>query len=160
MTLVRGLLRGAGAGPFHDAFVEGAGTTTRAQRYRFRVTNAGYGTQAFSLRQVDTDGTTALSAVQTVRLVPEAAVAVSAYPNPFGAGRPARITVTPRAAQRVTVEVFDLLARRVARLHDGPLAAGETTAHTLPGMRLPSGLYFVRVTGERFQTTTRLTLVR
>ena len=56
-------------------------------------------------------------------------------------------------AQRVTVEVFDLLARRVARLHDGPLAAGETTAHTLPGTHLASGLYFTscasRASGSR-----------
>ena len=142
------------------AFVEGAGTTTRAQRYRFRVADAGYGVQTFRLRQVDVDGTTALSGVQTVRLAPESAVAVSAYPNPFGAGRPARITVTPREAQQVTVDVFDLMGRRVARLHDGPLAAGETTVHMLPGTRLASGLYFVRVTGEQFQTTERLTLVR
>ena len=85
---------------------------------------------------------------------------MSAYPNPFGAGQPARITVTPREAQQVTVDVFDLMGRRVARLHDGPLAAGETMVHMLPGTRLTSGLYFVRVTGERFQTTERLTLVR
>ena len=56
------------------AFVEGAGITTSAQRYRFRVADAEYGVQTFRLRQVDTDGTTALSAVQPVRLVPEAAV--------------------------------------------------------------------------------------
>ena len=141
-------------------FVEGAGTTTEPQDYRFRVRSAGYGEQAFRLRQVDTDGTESLSDVQTVRITPTEAVAVSAYPNPFGNGQPARITVTPREAQQVTVDVFDMLGRRVARLHDGRLNAGEATTLTLSGAQHASGVYFVRVVGEQFQTTTRLTLVR
>jgi hypothetical protein len=141
-------------------FVEGAGTTAEPQDYRFRVRDAGYGEQAFRLRQIDTDGTESRSDVQTVRITPAEAVAVSAYPNPFGNGQPARITVTPREAQQVTVDVFDMLGRRVARLHNGRLNAGEATTLTLSGAQHASGVYFVRVVGEQFQTTTRLTLVR
>ena len=141
-------------------FVEGAGTTAEPQDYRFRAETVGYGEQAFRLRQVDTDGTESRSDVQTVRITPTEAVAVSAYPNPFGNGQPARITVTPREAQQVTVDVFDLLGRRVARLHDGRLNAGEATMLTLSGAQHASGVYVLRVVGEQFQTTTRLTLVR
>ena len=65
-----------------------------------------------------------------------------------------------RAAQDVTVAVYDVLGRRVAVLHDGPVAAGETERLRLTGQGLASGVYLVRVVGERFQTVRRLTLVR
>ena len=140
-------------------FVEGAGTTDTAQRYRFDTRSLGYGEHAFRLRQVDLDGTASLSEVRTVQITPEA-LDISAFPNPFYAGQPARITVTPRTAQQVTVDVYDVLGRRVERLHNGRLDAGQPATFMLSGDRHASGLYFVRVSGEQFSTTKRLTLVR
>lgn len=63
-------------------------------------------------------------------------------PNPFGG----RTTVRYELArpERVRLEVFDALGRRVALLHDGAQAAGpqqvEFDAH-----RLPAGTYFCRL---------------
>jgi hypothetical protein len=78
-----------------------------------------------------------------------------AAPNPF-AGR-TQLTLAVAASQRVEVAVYDALGRRVAVLHDGPLAAGR--AHALPfdGAGVAPGVYVVRVRGERFQATTRVT---
>jgi FlaG/FlaF family flagellin (archaellin) len=139
-------------------FVEGAGTTTEAQRYRFRAANVSYGDHAFRLRQIDLDGTEAFSGVREVTVGLAGPYAVAAYPNPVRSR--ATVGVAVREAQRVTVEVYDVLGRRVTVLHDGPLVAGGTERLALSAQGLASGVYLVRVTGETFAATRRLTVVR
>ncbi len=68
--------------------------------------------------------------------------------------------MTTRKAQAVEVAVYDVLGRRVATLFGGEVAAEEMQALRLSGQGLASGACFVRVTGETFRTTQRLTLVR
>ncbi len=55
--------------------------------------------------------------------------------------------------------MFDLLGRRVAVLHDGPLTAAEHT-FAFHASTLPAGVYVVRATGEGFAETRRVTLTR
>jgi hypothetical protein len=82
---------------------------------------------------------------------------VAVAPNPF-AGR-AEVRVTLPVAERVVAAVYDALGRRVAVLHDGELEA-TTTALTLDGSSLSPGVYVVRVAGETFGETRRVTVVR
>ena len=82
----------------------------------------------------------------------------AAHPNPFAASTSFALTVPTSGATRV--EVFDVLCRRVAVLHDGPLAAGPEHHFTLHAAALPSGLYVVRASGEGFTQTRRVTLSR
>lgn len=82
------------------------------------------------------------------------------YPNPMRTE--ARVDVTVREAQPVRAELYDVLGRRIATLHDGPMEPGRTyvlrinatTAH------LASGLYILRITGDAFEETHRLSVVR
>jgi hypothetical protein len=141
-------------------FVDGAGTTTEPRSYTFRARQVGYGTHAFRLRQVDFDGTPTRSNEVELTVGLDAPYAVAAYPNPLPAGTAATVDVAVRTAQDVTVALYDVLGRRVRTLHDGPLPAQETTALRLAAGGLASGVYLVRVTGERFQTTRRVTIVR
>ena len=141
-------------------FVGGAGTTTEARTYTFHAEQVGYGTHAFRLQQVDFDGTPTRSEAVEVTLGLEVPYAVAAYPNPVRPGAQATVDVAVRAAQDVTVAVYDVLGRRVRVLHDGPMAAQATTPLAFEAAGLASGVYLVRVTGERFSTTRRLTLVR
>ncbi len=83
---------------------------------------------------------------------------LSAFPNPF-AERTA-VVLRVAAPQRVRAEVFDVAGRRVAVLHDGPLAPGAEHRFTLDGRGLASGTYVVAVTGEAFRDDVRLTLTR
>jgi len=80
-----------------------------------------------------------------------------AAPNPFRTH--ARLTVSMDAPGPLAVEVFDLVGRRVATLHDGPLAAGPHT-FAVDGTDWASGVYVARVTGERGTTTQRLVRLR
>lgn len=84
-----------------------------------------------------------------------APVALAVAPNPAREG--AAITLTLDAARAVTVEVLDVLGRRVALLHDGPLAAGR---HALTLGAVAPGVYVVRVTGEGVRATHPLTVAR
>ena len=69
-----------------------------------------------------------------------------APPQPHPARGAARLALTLDAPQALRAEVFDARGRRVATLHDGPLAAG---AHALvwDAAGAAPGLYLVRVTG-------------
>jgi Zn-dependent metalloprotease len=79
------------------------------------------------------------------------------YPNPFNP-----VTVIPFTldrASRVTLEVFDVLGRKVAVLIDGTLPAGKHEA-ILDGSRLSSGMYFSRLRSGSAIETRKMTLLK
>jgi hypothetical protein len=78
-------------------------------------------------------------------------------PNPFHAG--AQVIILPRGADDVTVDVLDLLGRRVALLHAGPLAPGFAHRFTLDGAALPAGHYVVRASGVGWAASRRIVRV-
>jgi predicted outer membrane repeat protein len=81
-------------------------------------------------------------------------------PNPVRSR--ASMHVAVRDAQHICADVYDMLGRRIAVLYDGRLRAGQM--HTLPidvaALRLTSGAYLVRITGDTFTETQRFTVVR
>lgn len=87
----------------------------------------------------------------------DARLDVRLAPNPTRGTSTVRLTLGAPAA--VAADVLDVLGRTVARLHDGPLAAG-THALRVDGAQLPAGVYVVRVTAGDAATTRRLTVVR
>ncbi|WP_341481831.1 lipase/acyltransferase domain-containing protein [Rhodocaloribacter litoris] len=149
---------------FHDtwqtlAFVEGHGTTAGTHAYTYRIAGLDPGTHRFRLKQVDVDGTFTYSTEAEVTVgVPGVYVLSAAYPNPFREAATLRLAVA--RPQRVQVAVYDVLGRRVALLHAGPLAGGETHTFRFDGSGLPGGLYLIRVEGERFRATRAVTLLR
>lgn len=82
-------------------------------------------------------------------------VALSVYPNP--ATDAARVTVSLDRAEPLRIEVFDLLGRRVATLHDGPAAAFEGEVDT---RALPSGVYVISIRTDGEAVTQRLVVTR
>lgn len=140
-------------------FVDGAGTTAASQRYRFRLNTDAPGTHLLRLRQVDTDGTAARSEAVEVHVGLEAAYRFSeAAPNPVR--QRAILQLEVQTPQHVTARLYDVLSRRVATLRDGSARPAAPLRLTVNGARLPSGVYFVRVVGEAFQATRRLTVVQ
>ncbi|MGI9175984.1 MAG: CotH kinase family protein, partial [Rhodothermales bacterium] len=90
--------------------------------------------------------------------VPEGYTMTAAYPNPFR-GR-TQFTLTVAQPQHVSVAVYDLLGRRVAHLHDSPLAAGRTHAFAFEAGTLPAGLYLIRAEGTSFSASRRVVVLR
>ncbi|MEM6647280.1 MAG: T9SS type A sorting domain-containing protein [Bacteroidota bacterium] len=140
-------------------FVAGAGTTLETQVYSYRLEELKPGTHRFRLRQLDFDGAFEYSAevklevalVETFRLS-------QVYPNPT-AGE-ARVDVVVREDQAVTAEIYDVLGRAVRVVYNGQMRASTPQVLKLDTEGLPSGLYFIRLIGERFNDTAQFTLAR
>lgn len=88
---------------------------------------------------------------------PPTDVALDVFPNP--ARGTARLALTLPAEGAVSVAVYDLLGRRVAAVHDGPLGAGAH-ALTLDVRRLAPGVYVVRVQAGGAVLSRRVTVLR
>ena len=126
-------------------FVDGAGSTQEPQTYRFRTEALQPGTHRFRLKQVDLDGTAHLSDVVTVERRMEAALRLTP-PSPNPVRQTATLRFGAQNAQSATVAVYDLLGRKISTLYDGALADGQMRSVRLDARRLPSGVYFVRLT--------------
>ena len=82
----------------------------------------------------------------------------SPFPNPTTDG--ARLTLRVDEPQQVRAELYDLAGRRVAAVFSGAASPGTEVVLEVSGADLPAGVYLVRVTGERFETSRRLVLTR
>ncbi len=125
--------------------VAAAGTTSARTTYDQTDEQPLFGTSYYRLRQVDTDGTTAFSPVQLIRLGSANAEGLAVYP-----GREARQWVVSSALPAAvlasgpaSVQVFDALGRsqQVAAVPDG----SQTGRWTLDMRTLPTGMYIVRL---------------
>jgi probable HAF family extracellular repeat protein len=87
------------------------------------------------------------------------------WPNPFRltTAIPFRLS-SAAATANVRLEIFDATGRRIARLLDQPMSAGEHTVswngRTDDGATIQSGVYFVRLGTRDGSTSTRLVLER
>ncbi len=141
------------------AFVEGAGTTTDQQFYRYRVMSVQPGTRQYRLKQVDFDGAFEYSPiVEIVAELPAAFVLEPAYPNPFNPTTTLRFAV--QKANRVTMDLFDISGRIVKTLYEGVPDANQQITVTIDAAGLASGLYMVRLAGADFATTQTITLLK
>jgi len=141
-------------------FVEGGGTTSKPQTYRFEDASLPFSADSlqYRLKQVDTDGTTHLSDAVTIarRTVGEADLR-SVYPNPTTRRATVEVAV-PTEAGEARLELFDLLGRTVRTIATG-MESGRTT-QTLEVSDLSPGVYFLRLRAAGTTTTQKLTVVR
>ena len=152
--------KAAGSTTFARAgFVDGNGTTTQPQAYRFEVSGLTPGTHTFRLKQVDFDGTESFSPAQEVTVRTGETLAIQG-PNPMRGNQQARLVVQVDAEQPVDVALYNVLGQRVATLFTGTAAPQAPAEATLSTDRLASGVYFVRVVGASVQATEQITVVR
>jgi hypothetical protein len=83
-----------------------------------------------------------VSSTPLAEAVPRAFRLSSNFPNPFNAST--RLTIDIPRAGWLTLRAFDVSGREVARVVDGPVAAGVLRVTWDPA--LPSGAYFIRAT--------------
>lgn len=140
-------------------FVEGGGTTSTPQRYRFRTETLDPGRHVFRLKQVDADGTVEYSDSIAVRRRMSGAYRLSRVaPNP--ATKRASLNLAVKEAQKVRAAAYDALGQRVKVLYDGQMRAKENTTLRLSGESFASGVYFVRVEGGSFSATRKVVWVQ
>lgn len=142
-----------------DAFVDGAGTTSSARRYRHTVKDLSYGPHEFRLKQIDQGGSSSLSTIRRIEVTLDKAYqASSVYPNPVR--HSGTLDLTVRKEQRVVVRLYDVLGRAQEVVLDRSLPADRTVPIRLEADRLTSGRYFLRIRGEKFRATRSVTVVK
>ena len=140
-------------------FVDGNGTTTEAHAYSFDVGELAVGAHVFRLKQIDYDGAFEYSDELEVTVeTPGTHVLTSAYPNPFNPQ--SQFTLAVAQDQHVTAELFNTLGQRIAVLFSGTVEANQAQLVTIDGAGLASGMYLVRVIGERFSDAIGVTLLK
>jgi hypothetical protein len=85
-------------------------------------------------------------------------LSLSVLPNPFHATAHLRLVL--EEPQRVTLDVHDVLGRRLQRVHEGKLTARVEHSFAITAIGLPNGVYFVRLAGETFTRSMPVTVVR
>lgn len=100
--------------------------------------------------------------VKLAGLEQEAAQSVMAFPNPMTSETSFAVTVP--TASNVTVTIHDVFGKVVSTLFNGDAAAGTMSlawdGSDMSGARVAAGTYVVRVAGDNFSTTTKLTVAR
>jgi hypothetical protein len=139
-------------------FVEGQGTTQVPTSYSFTTHALSPGQHQFRLRQVDTDGTSTLTAPVTSLVSATLARISPARPHPVQETSTMMVTVSE--TQPVDVQLYDMLGRRVAVLHEGPITPSQPATITLDSSLLGAGIYVVIATGKSFRSTQRVTVTR
>ena len=78
------------------------------------------------------------------------------YPNPFNPET--KINFQLLIASRVTLKIYDLAGRKIAKLVNGNINAGYHSI-TFNADKLPSGVYFYKIKAGRFTDTKRMILM-
>ena len=141
-------------------YVDGAGTTSAAQTYRFRDADLPYQAAAvrYRLTQVDLDGQRTTAGEAEVEVgAPATFQLLAPFPNP--AQHAATIRYELPRADRAAVVVYNALGQEVARLADGEQEAGRYEVALETG-RLAPGIYVVRFVAGGVSATRKLTVVR
>jgi len=90
-------------------------------------------------------------------LISSALTLSAAHPNPFNSV--ATLTLHTPVPQLISIEVHDVLGRKVSELYKGPLGAGDHVFH-LDGHSLRSGTYLIVATAKEFRVTQSATLMK
>lgn len=110
--------------------------------------------------QVGPDGTIPTGIGDTPRA--SAVALTSNYPNPFSSGTTFDLDLS--VDTHVVVDVYDVAGRRVRHVELGRLSAGSRTmpfdAVGEDGRRLPSGVYFYRVSANGATVTRKMVITR
>lgn len=141
------------------SFVEGAGTTTTPQSYRYEANGLEYGEHQFRLSQIDVDGTSTSSRTLEVTHSLTSDHAISkVYPNPVRQAGTLELAV--KEGQHVVVRLYDVLGRLQGTLLERQIPPDQTETIQLDLDRVASGQYFLRIEGSDFRVTRRVTVVQ
>jgi len=144
-------------------FVDGKGTTTSIQQYRFVDVSATPGKYFYRLCQVDFSGAYKYSDVVEAQGSTPSTFALSQnYPNPFNPTTTMQFSLASDA--KVAIKVFDMLGREVANILEGSLSAGVHQVE-FNASKLASGLYVYQINavptqGDAFTANKIMTLLK
>ncbi len=135
------------------AWVEGNGTTSEANSYRFvdKDLDVSVATYYYQLRQIDFDGNHALSQIIAI-FTPKDQATFAAYPNPIK--DQLNLSILSGINQDFTLEITDALGRII---HTESLTAAKgATNFSLATNTWSDGIYFIRLFNEQFNESKKM----
>jgi photosystem II stability/assembly factor-like uncharacterized protein len=139
-------------------FVKGAGTSNALKEYSYLDAANTAGNYVYRLKQIDADGTFKYSqSVEVTVQAPEQYLLDQNYPNPFNPTTAIHYQVP--VASPVTLKVYNVLGEEVAMLVNEKKEAGSYTA-TFNGSTLSSGVYFFKISADRFSSIRKMILMK
>jgi hypothetical protein len=126
-------------------FVQGHGNSNSPKDYSFEDKNAKYGSYAYRLKQIDTDGKFEYSKVIEVDAgrVPDGFVLEQNYPNPFNPATTIKFAVAE--TQKAELKVFDILGNEVVTLFNDLAEGNRVYEFEFNSEGMASGIYFYRL---------------
>ena len=123
-------------------FVEGNGNSNSPKDYSFADNNAQYGSYAYRLKQIDTDGQFEYSNIIEVDAgnIPDGFVLEQNYPNPFNPNTTIKFALAE--TQTAKLVIYDVLGNEVAAPFNGTAEGGKIYETEIDGANLSSGIYF------------------
>lgn len=123
-------------------FVEGNGNSNSPKDYSFADNNAQYGSYAYRLKQIDTDGQFEYSNIIEVDAgnIPDGFVLEQNYPNPFNPSTTIKFALAE--TQTAKLVIYDVLGNEVAAPFNGTAEGGKIYEAEFDGANLSSGIYF------------------
>jgi len=140
-------------------FVEGRGTTTEVQTYKFIDELFGVNSEKvfYRLKQIDFNGRYNYSSEIEVNTVPVNFVLLQNFPNPFNPTTKIRYSLKDDCD--VSLSVYDVLGNKVASLVNSYQNAG-IYEFTFDGSNLSSGIYIYQIKAGEFTAIKKLLLLK
>jgi hypothetical protein len=136
------------------------GESSDTLRYDFATALPSPGRYVFRLQHEQEDGTTQRVGLQTEVTASFDGAFELGGPDPHPVQHQAEMQLVLARGQRVRLNIYDVLGRRVLTLYDGYLAPEHPLLLQIDASDLASGVYFIRVDGDHFATTRRMVHVR
>jgi len=140
-------------------FVEGRGTTTEVQTYKFMDELFGVNSEKvfYRLKQIDFNGQYNYSSEIEVNTVPANFVLLQNFPNPFNPSTRIRFALPEKVY--TTLNVYNSLGELVVELVGEVKEAGNYEVQ-LDAEKLTSGIYFYCLVSGKFQETKKLIVLK
>jgi len=140
-------------------FVKGQRTTVETTQYTFRVSDLEPGEHTFRLRQIDVDGDETISSPVSAQVALDRALTLQQTgQNPFRTQTTLEFAVS--TAENVTIDLFDVLGRRIRTLYTGTPTPGRMHPITITAQGLAPGRYLIRARTPSRQVTQAITVVQ
>ncbi len=142
------------------SFVEGNGNSNSQKEYSYTDNFAQYGSYAYRLKQIDTDGSFEYSDVIEVEAgnIPDGFVLEQNYPNPFNPSTTIKFALAK--TQQAELKVFDVLGNEIVTLFNGIADGGKVYEVEFSAENLSSGIYYYRLKARNFVETKKMALLR
>lgn len=141
-------------------FVDGNGNSNSPKEYSYTDEVIKYGSYAYRLKQIDTDGQFEYSKVIEVDAgnIPNGFVLEQNYPNPFNPITTIKFAVAE--TQKAELKVFDLLGNEVETLFTGVADGGKIYESVFNAENYSSGIYFYQLATDNKVENRKMLLLK